>query len=82
MTIHIQINYIASSKLSQSGTFQLRGRRPEQVALAFWKQIKKDMSYHANLVTVILNGDQDITQMVIELEKQEWDKSLDDNLPF
>jgi hypothetical protein len=82
MYVHIQINYFASSKLTQSGSFQLRGRKPEYIALQYWKQIKNDMSYHAQLEKVILNGDQDITKLVLDLEKREIEKSMNDNLPF
>lgn len=63
--------------------FRLEGRKPEKVALEFWKQIKKEMSHRAELEKVIVDGDQDITQMVIDLEKQIMMKVMhEDNLPF
>lgn len=48
-----------------------------------WKQIKKELSYRANLEKVILDGDRDITEAVKELEKQEL-RNIDENwnLPF
>lgn len=82
MNVVIEIHYKSGSRTTQSGSFPLRGRKPEQVALDFWKQIKKEMSYSAELEKVIANGDQDITQLVLELEEHEWNKSMNDNLPF
>jgi hypothetical protein len=85
MNVTIEIHYISNqTKVMQAGSFPLRGRRPEQVALDWWKQIKKEMSYHAQLEKIIINGDQDITELVKELEKQEWRKNYEaaDNLPF
>ena len=66
----------------QRGSFQLRGRKLEHVALQFWKEIQREMSYRAKLEQVIVNGDKDITQMVIDFEKQERNNAMYDNLPF
>jgi hypothetical protein len=84
MYVSIQIHYIANSKLLQESSFPLKGRNPEKVALDFWKQIRKDMSYRAVLEKVILNGEQDITESVKELEKQELRKMYyeSEELPF
>ncbi|WHY64695.1 hypothetical protein [Neobacillus sp. SuZ13] len=82
MNIVIEIHYKSDSRALQTGKFPLRGRTSVQVALDFWKQIKKEMSYHAQLENVIADGNQDITQQVIALEEQEWNKSMNDNLPF
>lgn len=82
MNVVIEIHYKSDSRALQTGTFPLRGRKPEQVALDFWKQIKKEMSYRAELEKVIANGDQDITQLVIDLEEHEWNKTMNDDLPF
>ncbi|MEH7157490.1 hypothetical protein [Neobacillus drentensis] len=82
MNVVIEIHYSSGSRALQKGSFQLRGRKPEKVALEFWKQIKKDMSHRAILEKVIANGDQDITQLVIDLEKQEMHNAMNDNLPF
>ncbi|WHY64676.1 hypothetical protein [Neobacillus sp. SuZ13] len=82
MNVVIEIHYKSDSRALQTGNFPLRGRKSEQVALDFWKQIKKEMSYHVVLEKVIVNGDQDITQLVLELEEQKWNNSLNDNLPF
>lgn len=82
MSISIEIHYLShSTKISQRGAFPLRGRKPEFVALQFWKQINEEMSYHALLEKVTCN-EEDITQLVKELEMQEWNKTMNDNLPF
>lgn len=80
MMITVEIHYAAASRAMQKGTFQLRGRKPEQVALQFWKEIKKEMSYRAELEKIIVEGDRDITEAVKALERQEWEQ--DDRLPF
>jgi len=82
MNITIEIHYIAASRAIQKGSFSIRGRKPEQVALELWKQIKKEMSHRAELEKVMVDGDQDITQLVMDLEDQEWNKSMNDTLPF
>jgi hypothetical protein len=84
MTVTIDIHYTASSSRAlQSGSFPLRGKKPEMVAYDFWRQIKKVMSYRAELEKVIINGNNDITELVKGLEKQEWRKIEDNwNLPF
>jgi hypothetical protein len=82
MNVTIEIHYKSDSRALQKGNFPLRGRKPEKVALEFWKRIKKELSQHVQLEKVIVDGDHDITQLVKELEHQEWNKSMDDNLPF
>ncbi|MFP5114835.1 hypothetical protein ACSU64_20995 [Bacillaceae bacterium C204] len=82
MNIMIEIHYDAGSKSLQCGSFQLKGRKREIVALQWWKQIKKEMSHHAQLEKVIINGTQNITDLVRELEDQEFKKAMVDDLPF
>ncbi|MBT2735124.1 hypothetical protein [Bacillus sp. ISL-7] len=84
MNILIEIHYTSSSnRITQSGSFPLRGRKPEQVAIEFWKQIQKDNSHRAELEKVIVYGDQDITQLVKDLERDIIRKVMnEDNLPF
>jgi hypothetical protein len=82
MNVVIRIDYMSGSRISQSASFPLRGRNPEFVALQWWKYLKKENSYRANLELVLANGD-DITDQVKELEKKEWNKTEDiDHLPF
>lgn len=84
MNLLIEIHYKAESRLRQSGSFLLRGKKPEEVALEFWKQIQKEMSYHVVLEKVILNGENDITEQVKELEEQEFRRKFaeSEDLPF
>ncbi|PFP30748.1 hypothetical protein COJ96_04210 [Bacillus sp. AFS073361] len=81
--ITIEIHYTSASRLMQRGSFPLKGRRPEQVALAFWKEIRKQMSNRAELERAIVNGDQDITELVADIEREEL-RNIDANwsLPF
>lgn len=84
MSVTIEIHYTGASRAYQKGQFQLRGRKPEQIALDFWRQIQKDMSYHAIFEKVICNNE-DITQLVNDLEKEERKKKddiADESLPF
>jgi hypothetical protein len=82
MNVSIEIHYKSDSRGLQKGSFQLRGMKPEELALNFWQQIKKEMSHRAKLEKVIVDGDQDITQLVKDLELQEWKNTMNDNLPF
>ncbi|MFD0827084.1 hypothetical protein ACT8ZR_15705 [Neobacillus sp. M.A.Huq-85] len=80
--VTIEIHYNVDSRITQKGSFPLRGRRPEHVALAFWKQIRKEMSYHAILEKVLIDGGKDITEQVKDLETQEWRIVDAVDLPF
>lgn len=83
MNIIIQIDYKASgNQITQSSSFYSRGRQPEKVALEWWKQIKKEASYHAELIKVIVDSERDITQLVKDLEEKEWKTLMNDHLPF
>jgi hypothetical protein len=75
MNVTIAIHYTGASRILQRGEFPLRGQKPEKVALDFWKQIQKDMPYRVKLDNVIVNGDEDITELVKELEESEWRKA-------
>ncbi|MED3623279.1 MULTISPECIES: hypothetical protein [Neobacillus] len=83
MNVVIEIHYLASGgKVLKSGSFPLQGRKPEQVAFQFWKQIQKEQPFEIQLENVIINGDQDITDLVLELEQQEVNKIMNMDLPF
>ncbi|MEH7308690.1 hypothetical protein [Neobacillus drentensis] len=82
MNIMIEIHYKTDIKSVQYNSIPLKGRKPEQIALQWWKQIKKEMSYRAELEKVIVDGDKDITELVKELEKQDLKRIMNDNLPF
>ena len=84
MNTTIQIHYITTTnKVYQSGTFPLRGRKKEYAAYDFWKQIKKEMPY-AEKIDEVIAGGEDITELVVALEKEEDLKNYreSDNLPF
>jgi hypothetical protein len=68
MNITIEIHYISSSKILQRGSFPLKGRKPEQIALQFWKEIKREMPYAREIEQVFAAGE-DITELVKKLEK-------------
>ncbi|MCD4838181.1 hypothetical protein LRS37_04700 [Neobacillus sedimentimangrovi] len=83
MNVVIEIHYLSSGgKVLQSGSFPLRGRKPEYIAYEFWKQIQEKQPFEIQLENIILNGDQDITDLVKELEQQEINKVMNMNLPF
>ncbi|MEY2196947.1 hypothetical protein AB7942_30210 [Neobacillus sp. BF23-41] len=81
MNVTIEIHYEAASKLMQRASFPTRGRKPEQVALDFWKEIKKELSYRVELEQVFAGGE-DITELVKRLERHELHNVFNDNLPF
>jgi hypothetical protein len=81
MNVAIRIDYISSTRVSQSGSFPLRGRKPEKVALEWWKVLKKETYYRATLDNVIADG-KDITELVKGLEEEEFNNALNDELPF
>ncbi|CRK83005.1 hypothetical protein [Neobacillus massiliamazoniensis] len=66
--ISFEIHYKAYNRTTQRSSFLLIGRKTEQVAFEWWKQIRKEMSFHTELDKVIVNGDQDVTDIVKELE--------------
>lgn len=79
--ITIEIHYVGDSKAVRRGSYPRRGRRSEQIALQFWQDIKKEMSYHVDLEEVLAAGE-DITEKVKELEKQQFKHIINDDLPF
>jgi stage III sporulation protein AG len=81
MNIKIEIHYKADSKLMQRASLPLRGRKPERVAYEFWKSIKKGMPYPVELEEV-LAANEDITELVKELERQELLSVMNDDLPL
>lgn len=75
MNVSIRIDYKSNSKVSQSAYLPLRGRRAEQVALRWWKEIKREMSYRAELEIVTADG-KDITQLVRDFRRTGTEKGL------
>jgi hypothetical protein len=83
MNVTIDIHFFATGgKVLKSGSFPLRGRKPEYIAYQFWKQIQKEQPFEVQLESVIANGDQDITNLVLDLVQQEINKFMNTDLPF
>lgn len=70
MHVLIQIHYITEigNQIYQKGNFPLNGKSKEQVALEFWKWIKKENMYSVEIEQVICDGE-DITEAVRNLIK-------------
>lgn len=85
MNVIIQIHYtsIANTRGYQKAEISLKGRRPEIAAYEFWKWIKKQNQIEVS-AEKILCEDQDITEVVLVIEKQEELKTFyaADDLPF
>lgn len=73
MNARIQITYLTEGgRAQQSGTFPLRRRKPEEVAFSWLQEIKRKVFYR-ELISVIVDGNEDITEKVLELEKAPLD---------
>jgi hypothetical protein len=63
MNITIRIKYHSpAGPVLQQGEFYLRGKKPEQVSLNWWKQIQREV-YTDELISVKVNGE-DITDKI------------------
>jgi hypothetical protein len=75
MNVTIQIHYITienNGRILQRGAFPLKRRKPEEVALEFWRWIKKEMPLEIAIEQVIVDGE-DITELVKELDEPPLD---------
>ena len=69
MSVTIQIKYLSDAgRVFQYGTFPLKRRKPEEVAYEWLQQIKRQVTYR-ELISVIVDGEEDITDKVVEREK-------------
>jgi hypothetical protein len=69
MNVRIQItSRTKGGKAQQSGTFPLRRRKSEEVAFDWLQNIKRKVTYR-ELISVIVDGKEDITDKVQEMEK-------------
>lgn len=74
MSVRIQITYLTEGgKAQQSGTFPLRGIKPRDVAFEWLLQIKRKVTYK-ELISVIVDGKEDITEEVNKLLKPPFDE--------
>lgn len=73
MNARIQITYLTEGgRAQQSGTFTLKGKKVEEVAFSWLQEIKRRVFYR-ELITVIVDGKEDITEKVLEIEKAPLD---------
>jgi hypothetical protein len=73
MNIAIRITYLTRGMRSQrAGSFPLRGRTPEKVAADWITEIKRKVEVDG-LVSVIVDGKEDITEEVNKLFKAPLD---------
>lgn len=73
MNVRIQITYLTEGgRAQQSGTFPLKRKKPEEVAFEWLQQIKRKVNYK-HLISVIVDGKEDITEEVLKLEKAPLD---------
>lgn len=69
MYIRIQITYLTEGgKAQQSGTFPLGRSKTEEIAFDWLKQIMRKVTY-LQLISVIVDGKEDITEDVNKLLK-------------
>jgi hypothetical protein len=69
MTVLIVIHFISSdNKIMQRGSFPLKGKAKEVVALEFWKWIKREMPFECEIEKITCDGE-DITEVVKGLER-------------
>ncbi|WLR53540.1 hypothetical protein LC048_13510 [Mesobacillus subterraneus] len=71
--ITIKVKYLSpAGRVEQRGSFHIRGRKPETIALEWIKKIKKEV-YFEELLEVIVDGKEDITEKVLEMQKAPLD---------
>jgi hypothetical protein len=68
MNVLIQISFVSNdNEVLRRGSFPLKGKKKELVALGWWKQIKREMPFDCELEKVSCDGE-DITEKVKEIE--------------
>lgn len=76
MNVTIQIHYISNKiKVLKRGSFPLKGKKREVVAFDWWRKIRRDMPFGAELEQIIADGE-DITDLVKELEKETYQQEV------
>lgn len=74
MNVNLTIKYLSpAGRVQQGGSFPLRGHKAEQIALEWIKQIQKEV-YFDELLEVIVDGNEDITEKVLEMDKAPLDE--------
>jgi hypothetical protein len=73
MNVTIEIHYITNgNKVMQRGSFPLRRKKPEEVAFEWFRQIRREMPFGAELEKIIVDGE-DVTELVKELDNAPLD---------
>lgn len=73
MNIAIRVTYLTRGiRVERKGSFSLRGKTPEKVAADWLQEIKKEMDVD-EIILVIVNGKEDITEEVNKLLKAPLD---------
>jgi hypothetical protein len=63
MNVLIVVHFISSdNKVTQRGSFPLKGKAKEQVAFEWWNQIRREMPYGGELEKILADGE-DITEI-------------------
>jgi hypothetical protein len=73
MSVLLEVHYIAvevGSKIMRRGEFKLKGKKKEEVALKFWKWIKRQYFIEMELEKVKCDGE-DITGLVRKLLEEQ-----------
>lgn len=69
MTVLIVIHYVSNdNKIMRRGSYPLKGKSKEAVALEFWKWIKREHPFECEIEKVTVDGE-DITEAVKGLER-------------
>jgi hypothetical protein len=69
LTVLIVIHYISNdNKVLRRGSFPLKGKPKEEVALEFWKWIKREHPFECEIEKVTVDGEY-ITEAVKGLER-------------
>jgi hypothetical protein len=71
--VTIEIRYISNgTKVMQRASFPVKRRKHEEIAFEWFKQIRREMPWGAELVKVLCN-EEDLTELVKELDKAPLD---------
>ncbi|WP_042455605.1 hypothetical protein [Neobacillus dielmonensis] len=58
MNVSVDVHFVSNGiRILRSGSFPLRGKSKETVALSFWKRIQNEMPFGSELEKIIVNGE-------------------------
>jgi endonuclease V-like protein UPF0215 family len=67
LNVLIEIHYISNeNKVLRRGSFPLKGKSKAQVALEFWRWIKREHPFEVEIEKVTVDGE-DITEKLLEM---------------